>query len=98
MLSSVEQIRNLENLREYVIETLCQQNQLEPDAFPVSERILVRSGKPCGLFFCLHGPRSVKFTAIWEAERNTVLFYDATGERTSRTRLVGEPRLEPSFA
>jgi hypothetical protein len=98
MLSSAEQIRNLENLRQYVIETLCQQNQLEPDAFPVSERILVRGGKPCGLFFCLHGPRAVKFTAIWETERNTVLFYDASGERISKTRLVSGPRLEASIA
>jgi hypothetical protein len=94
MLSSAEQISNLENLRQYVIEVLCERNQLELGAFPVSERILVRSGKPCGLFFCLHGPRSVKFTAIWETEQNTILFYDATGERIHRTRLLRAPELE----
>jgi hypothetical protein len=94
MLSTAEQISNLENLRKYVIESLCEQNQLELGAFPVSERILVRGGTPCGLFFCLHGPRSVKFTAIWETERNSILFYSATGERIKKTRLVGAPRLE----
>jgi hypothetical protein len=94
MLSSAEQIGNLENLRQFVVDVLCTQNQLEPGAFPVSERILVRGGRPCGLFFCLHGPRSVKFTAIWETEHNTVLFYDASGERTGKVRLVRAPCLE----
>jgi len=98
MLSSAEQISNLENLRKYVIEFLCEQNQLEFGAFPCSERILVRDGEPCGLFFCLHGPRSVKFTAIWETERNTILFYDASGERTHRTSLVEAPRLRATAA
>lgn len=98
MLSSAEQIGNLENLRQFVVEALCNQNQLEPGAFPVSERILVRGGRPCGLFFCLHGPRSVKFTAIWESEHNTVLFYDASGERVGKVRLVSTPRLEATAA
>jgi hypothetical protein len=98
MLSSAEQISNLENLRKYVIEVLCEQNQLEFGAFPCSERILVRDGQPCGLFFCLHGPRSVKFTAIWETERNTILFYDASGERTHRIHLIEAPRLQATAA
>jgi hypothetical protein len=98
MLSCAEQLSNLETLRNYVVEKLCEQNQLEFGAFPVTERILVRNDKACGLFFCLHGPRSVKFTAIWETERNTILFYDATGERTGKTRLIEAPRLEGAVA
>ena len=94
MLSNAEQISNLENLKQYVVGVLCELNQLEMGAFPVSERILVRRDAPCGVFFCLHGPRSVKFTAIWETERNTVLFYSATGERIHRMRLAAAPRLE----
>lgn len=47
----------------------------------MTERILVRGGNPCGIFFCVHGPRSVKLTAIWETERNTILFYGSAGER-----------------
>jgi hypothetical protein len=31
--------------------------------------------------FCLHGPRAVKMTAIWEKDRNRVLFYGPTGKR-----------------
>jgi hypothetical protein len=65
-------IHDLSDLRKFVHNTLCEQNQLEPGAFDVSERILVRGRRPCGIFFCLYGPRSVKLTAIWETDRNTV--------------------------
>ena len=93
MLSRL-QLQNLQDLRQYVIETLCQHNELEIGAFPLTERILIRGGQPCGIYFCLHGPRSVKFSAIWETQRNTVLFYGATGERFQKTQLVAAPRLE----
>jgi hypothetical protein len=88
MLTTMERLNNLENLRNYVNKVLCHHDQLELDAFRMTERLLVRSGKPCGIFFCLHGPRSVKVTAIWETERNTILFYSSTGQRFHRTRLT----------
>jgi hypothetical protein len=91
-------IESLHELREYVNEVLCQHHQLERDAFPLTERILVRSDRPCGIYFCLHGPRQVKFSAIWETEHNTVLFYGSTGERFHKTQLVQAPRLEPAAA
>ena len=69
-------------------------DQLERDAFRMTERVLVRAGKPCGLYFCLHGPRSVKFSAIWETEQNRVLFYDSSGERFQKTQLVAAGALE----
>ena len=94
MPSSSQRIHNLEGLKQFVVTTLCNHDQLEIGAFPVTQRILVRSGKPCGIFFCLHGPRSVKFTAVWETERNTVLFYGSTGERFMKTQLVSAPCLE----
>jgi len=59
----------------------------------MTERILVRGGNPCGIFFCVHGPRSVKLTAIWETERNTILFYGSAGERIARTQLKEVPTL-----
>jgi hypothetical protein len=94
MSTSCHQIHSLENLREYVHQILCQFNQLEIGAFRMTQRILLRSGEPCGIFFCLHGPRSVKFTAVWETDRNTILFYGAAGERFHRTQLVEAPSLE----
>lgn len=98
MLTGSPQVQNLSDLREYVNEILCQHNQLEINAFPMTERILVRAGRPCGIYFCLHGPRAVKFSAIWETQRNTVLFYGATGERFHKVQLVAAPQLEPIAA
>lgn len=46
------------------------------------------------MFFCLHGPRSLKVTAIWETENNTILFYDSTGQRFHRTQLTRSPLLQ----
>ena len=95
MLRSIREVYSLEELRDYVNETLCDQHQLQIDAFELTERVLRRAGKPCGVFFCLHGPRSVKFTAIWETDRNCILFYGPTGERFLKTQLAEAPSLEP---
>jgi hypothetical protein len=91
------QIHNLNDLRHYVHETICQQNELQFGAFQITERILVRGRQTCGIFFCLHGPRSVKLTAIWETDRNTILFYSSSGERVGRTQLVEAPVLAPAL-
>ncbi len=93
MLANPLQISDLSDLRQFVYQTLCDQNDFEPGAFEISERFLVRCGKPCGIFFCLHGPRSVKLTAIWETDRNTILFYGSTGERMHKTQLAHAPHL-----
>jgi hypothetical protein len=90
-------IQDLSDLRHYVHHTICNQNQLEPGAFEVTERILVRNQQPCGIFFCLHGPRSVRLTAIWETDRNTVLFYSSSGQRVLKTQLVHAPSLVPAL-
>ncbi len=91
-------IHNLDALRIFVHETICNNNELEANVFPTTERILVRRGKPCGIFFCLHGPRSVKLTAIWETDRNTILFYGSSGERLHKIHLKGAPVLQPLAA
>ena len=98
MLTSTERLHNLESLREYVNKVLCEFDQFEIGAFRMTERLLVRGNRPCGIFFCLHGPRSVKVTAVWETESNTILFYSSTGERFQRTRLMNAPRLEREVA
>lgn len=81
-------IHEIAGLRQFVYEKLCEQNDFEPGAFHFSERILVRNGSPCGMFFCLHGPRSVKLNAIWETDNNTIIFYGSTGERRDKFRLA----------
>jgi len=87
------QINDLNDLRQFVFQTLCEQNDFELGAFQVTEKILVRNGTPCGIYFCLHGPRSVKITAIWETDSQTILFYGASGERLQRTQLQSSPQL-----
>ena len=67
---------------------------MQHDAFEMTQRVLHRGGKPCGIIFWLRGPRAVMFTAIWETERNQILFYDAAGERFQRTQLLEGPSLE----
>jgi hypothetical protein len=98
MLTRFQQIDSLDELREYVNETLCHHNQLQTDAFRMTERVLRRHDRPCGIYFCLHGPRAVKFTAIWETDRNQVLFYDASGERFQKTQLLSRLVLERAAA
>lgn len=98
MLTSERTIQSLDDLREYVNETLCELEQLEHDAFLMTERVLLRGGKPCGIYFCLHGPRAVKFSAIWETQNNTVLFYGSRGERFQKTQLVASADLELAAA
>jgi len=94
MLTRIREIYSLEDLRDYVNETLCEHYQLQIDAFDMTERVLRRAGKPCGVYFCLHGPRTVRFTAIWETDRNCILFYGPTGERFLKTQLLEASGLE----
>ena len=86
-------VSSLEELRELVYQTLCSYDQLEPGVFSMTERILVRNGKPCGVHFCLHGPRRVKYTSIWETDGNTILYYGPTGERFHRMQLISAPTI-----
>ncbi len=88
------QIETINQLRQFVSRTLCQRNDFEEGIFQITERQLTRGDKNCGIFFCLHGPRSVKLTAVWESERNTILFYGATGERFQRSALDRELRID----
>lgn len=98
MHSRLTQISNLDALRDFVNETLCEHYELKLDAFEMTERVLRRGGRPCGMYFCLHGPRAVKFTAIWETDRNRILFYGSTGERFLKTQLLVAPRLDCAAA
>ncbi len=88
------QLKNLGQLKKFVAHTLCQQYDFEEGIFQVTEKILKKCGQTCGIFFCLHGPRSVKLTAVWETENNSIMFYGSTGERFKKTVLSEAPRLQ----
>lgn len=89
----MSEINTLEDLRDFVHQTICDQNELVVGAFQFDERILVRGGKPCGLQFTLRGPRAVHFSAIWDVARGMVLFYDCSGDRSHQTYLIGSSTL-----
>lgn len=91
MRQECAEINNLVQLKQFVSRTLCQLNDFEEGIFQVTEKILLRCGKRCGILFCLHGPRSVRLTAIWENVTNSVIFYGSTGEKIQRTALAGRP-------
>ena len=94
MPTEIQRLNDLHAIRQYVNETLCEKDRLETDHFPMSERVLVRSGAPCGVYFCLHGPRSICLTAIWETDSNTILFYGSRGERFRKTQLIAAPAID----
>lgn len=71
----------IEQLRKLVSKVLCKQSDFEEGIFKISERLLKRGQEKCGIFFCLHGPRSVKLTAVWECEKNSIRFYGSNGEK-----------------
>lgn len=62
-------------------ERLCDLGHLVPNQFPMTQREVIRAGESVGVYFCVHGPRSVKLTAICDFVKKTVVFYGADGLR-----------------
>lgn len=87
-------IWSLDDLSDYVNEILCHHEQLETGCFQLTRRTLYRNDRPCGIYFCLHGPRQVRLSAIWASDRNTLFFYRATGERYHTVRLTERPGID----
>lgn len=83
MLMQVLPEVQIDQVREFVREELCERNQLERHAFEMTEKLVVKQGRPCGLFFCIHGPRSIRLTAVWDLARGAVFFYDSLGRRAA---------------
>ena len=84
-------IQSVEELREYVQQTLCERHALDAKQFPMDQSLLTRAGRPCGLYFCQYGPRLVKAHAVWDAEHSVVAFYDCSGVRFHQEKLKQGP-------
>jgi len=87
MVQVTDAVRTLSALRQYVHETLCEQENLVPEQFQLQEVPLTRLGERCGLQFLLRGPRNVRLGAVWASDRNQLFFYDARGERFRKEQL-----------
>lgn len=81
----------MEDLRRHVHLLLCDKDKLDPNQSPLRCSVIVRRGKPCGLFFQVDGPRLLKNYAVWAGDENRILFYDAAGERYGEVRLSEAP-------
>ncbi len=81
MMVCLPQSIDLQRLRGFVQDRLCELSTLEPDQFPLTERNILKSNRICAVMYCLHGPRSVKFTAIADIERASLICYGSDGTR-----------------
>jgi hypothetical protein len=90
-MAAVVCLPTLASLRDYVRQTLCSRDQLDPAQTPVLESVITRSGRACGLFFQVQGPRRVRTYAVWAGDEDRILFYDSTGRRFDETRLSEGP-------
>jgi len=90
--NNISSIKTIDELQKYVYATLCSDHELLTDAFPTTETAIRKNnGDVCGMMFCVHGPRTVNFTAIWEKQKNRVFFYGPRGERYRQTTLDDSP-------
>lgn len=71
----------LSSVRTQVHKVLCSRDNLRIDSFQLSQRPLTRADKVCGWHFCLHGPRQLQLSAIWDIQLQTIWFYGSQGER-----------------
>ena len=88
MIDSTAAPRTLDELRAEVHRRLCAREDLLEDQFELTEMPLARRGRPCGMQFCLHGPRSVRLGAVWAADHNVLYLYDARGQRYEKVKLA----------
>jgi hypothetical protein len=82
---------SLDELRRFVRETLCTRDRLDPAQSRLRQGVIRRSGRPCGLFFRIEGPRLLRAYAVWAGDDHRILFYDSTGARFADVRLSDEP-------
>ena len=87
----VVSLPTLDELCRHVRDVLCRHDQLDPEQAPLSRTVLMRAGRPCGLYFVLQGPRRVVTYAVWAGEENRILFYDSQGQRFAQSRLSDAP-------
>lgn len=90
-MRDVLHLPTLEAIRHHVHLALCRHDHLDPEQTPLQQAVILRRGRPCGLFFQVHGPRLLRNYAVWSADESRILFYNSTGERVGETRVSEGP-------
>jgi len=91
MNASFVSLPTLDKLRSHVLQTLCAHDRLDPQQTPLNQSLIMRSGKPCGLFFQVQGPRLLKAYAVWAGDEDRILYYDSSGIRFAECHLSEGP-------
>jgi hypothetical protein len=78
-------------LRQHVLEVLCQHDQLDSTQTPLKQAVIFRRNRACGLFFEAQGPRLLRTFAVWAGDEGRILFYDCNGLRFAESRLSESP-------
>ena len=76
-----EQIQSLADLKSFIYGVICKDHDLLEEGACTTETVVRRGSEPCGIMFCLVGPRATRFSAIWEWEGRRALFYRPNGTR-----------------
>jgi hypothetical protein len=98
MSVGIQQIDSMQALRRYIHTALCDKEQLLEEQSLLVELPLFRTNQLCGIQFTLHGPRSVKLSAVWAADKNIVFLYDTRGERYAKIPLRSRFSIEQEAA
>ncbi|RIK88929.1 MAG: hypothetical protein DCC67_00140 [Planctomycetota bacterium] len=94
MLKCSASLPTVDDLVRYIADTLSQLEMLKSDQFKLARRVIRRGGRPCGLYFALHGPRSLCLSAVWETAGNVIYFYGSCGRRVQCTTLLAAPPVQ----
>ncbi len=84
---TLQEIENVDDLHRYVHMMLCEKENLLDNQFETQRSAVTKAEKVCGFHFALKGPRNLKLSAVWSAEKNLLYFYDAKGERYEKLTL-----------
>jgi hypothetical protein len=90
-MESFVSVPTVEALRNHVLDVLCHHDSLDPAQTPLSQAVIFRRNRPCGLLFEAQGPRLLRTFAVWAGEEDRILFYDSNGARFAESRLADSP-------
>ena len=76
---SKKPIWSFDELKTFVYETVCSDQNLLMDLSRTSESTWKRRGEICGVMFSFRGPRAVIFDVIWDTQHDHLLFYGVNG-------------------
>lgn len=94
MKVTVQSLPSADDLWNYVHQTLCTHDNIDPQQASLRHFRIVRRDRLCGYFFQVNGPRSVKVYAVWSGDEDRILFFDSTGTRYAETWLSDSPEPE----